>query len=211
MPCPTGEVKRHARGGAHTIQYNTIQYKTYSYLFSKPNGRVFFASLFVLILLFAAVMLLRRLRNDTLSIPSSPPKVGSLAPDFTLSDDNGKTYRLSDFRGKKVLLNFFCGCGTCAELSLTWEKIHRQRADVQVLGISTIHPEQIQSWCRAIGVTFPVLFDPGYQVAEQYDSLHCPQSWVIDESGKVVYASQEQDTLSDITRTLRRLLSMSEV
>jgi peroxiredoxin len=199
-------VKRHARGGAHTIQYNTIQYKTYSYLFSKPNGRVFFASLFVLILLFAAVMLLRRLRNDTLSIPSSPPKVGSLAPDFTLSDDNGKTYRLSDFRGKKVLLNFFCGCGTCAELSLTWEKIHRQRADVQVLGISTIHPEQIQSWCRAIGIRFPVLFDPNYEIAEMYTSTDCPRSWVINKKGKVMYTSRKQDSPSAVARALWRSL-----
>jgi hypothetical protein len=88
-------------------------------------------------------MLMRRPHNDTLSIPSSPPKVGSLAPEFTLSDYNDKTYCLSDFRGKKVLLNFFCGCGKCAELALTWEKIHRQRRDVQVLGISTINPQQI--------------------------------------------------------------------
>ncbi|MCS6862567.1 MAG: peroxiredoxin family protein [Abditibacteriales bacterium] len=56
---------------------------------------------------------------------SQLPKVSSLAPDFTLTDYKGKTYRLSDFRGKKVLLNFFCGCGACAELAATWEKIQR--------------------------------------------------------------------------------------
>jgi peroxiredoxin len=141
---------------------------------------------------------------------SSPPTVGSIAPDFTLNDYNGKTYRLSDFRGKKVLLNFFCGCGACAQLALTWEKIHRQREDVQVLGVSTINPEQIKNWCRAIGTTFPVLFDPNYHVAEQYDSLHCPRSWVIDESGKVVYASHEQDSSSVTLRALQRHLAVSE-
>jgi len=159
-------------------------------------------------LLGAAVMVMRRPQFALLN--SSPPTVGSLAPDFTLRDYNGKTYRLSDYRGKKVLLNFFCGCGACAQLALTWEKIHRQRWDVQVLGISTISPGTIQDWCRSLGVTFPTLFDPNYGVAEVYESTNCPRSWVIDEGGKVVYTSREEDSPSDVIRALQESLAVSK-
>jgi peroxiredoxin len=155
-------------------------------------------------------MLLRRLRNDMFPTPSSPPKVGSLAPDFTLSDSNGKTYRLSDLRGKKVLLNFFCGCGKCAELALVWEKIHRHADDVQVRGISTINPERLRGWCRAMDITFPALFDPNYRVAEIYNSTDCPRCWVIDETGKVVYTSCEEDSLSAVASALWHYISVGK-
>jgi peroxiredoxin len=138
---------------------------------------------------------------------SNPPKVGDLAPDFTLTDDNGKTYRLSDFRGKKALLNFFCGCGSCAELAETWEKIHRQFPDTQVLGISTINPDVIRNWCRSLDVTFPTLFDPNYGAAEVYDSTNCPRCWVIDEEGKVDYTSHPQDRPTEVARALRQHLA----
>jgi peroxiredoxin len=144
------------------------------------------------------------------SLISHPLKVGSLAPDFTLNDYNDKTYCLSDFRGKKVLLNFFCRCGACAQLALTWEKIHRQREDVQVLGISTINPERLRGWCRAMDITFPALFDPAYQVAEQYDSIHCPRSWVVDERGKVVYTDQKQNNPSAVAHALRSSFAVGQ-
>jgi peroxiredoxin len=136
-----------------------------------------------------------------------PLTVGSLAPDFTLSDYNGRVYRLSGYRGRRVLLNFFCGCGACAQLASTWEKIHRQHSDVQVLGISTITPATIQDWCRSLDVTFPTLFDPNYSVAEVYASTNCPRCWVIDERGKVVYTSHYQDDTTEVARALRRYLA----
>jgi peroxiredoxin len=134
--------------------------------------------------------------------------VGGLAPDFTLTDYNGKTYRLSDFRGKKALLNFFCGCGSCAELAATWEKIHRQRPDVQVLGISTINPETIQDWCRSLDVTFPTLFDPNYGVAEMYASTDCPRCWVMDANGIVTFGHDAKADIVDIRRALRRTFAL---
>ncbi len=154
---------------------------------------------------FCALRAVSARRSPSPSPNSHPPKVGSLAPEFTLTDYNGKTYRLSDFRGKKVLLNFFCGCGSCAELAVTWEKIHRQRSDVQVLGVSTINPEIIRDWRRSLDVTFPTLFDPNYSVAEEYESTNCPRCWVIDEKGKVVYISREQYDLSAVIQTLQHL------
>jgi hypothetical protein len=87
------------REAARTTRHDTTRHDTIILRLSKPNGRVLFASLFVLILLLAAVMFMRRPQPFTLN--PQPLKVGSLAPDFTFSDSNGKIYRLSAFRGKK--------------------------------------------------------------------------------------------------------------
>jgi peroxiredoxin Q/BCP len=97
---------------------------------------------------------------------------GETAPDFTLKDDQGNDVRLSDFRGKPVVLYFYpqddtpgCTREACA--------FRDRRADLQdkgavVLGVS---PDDVSSHGRfrdKYSLNFPLLADEGHQVAERY-------------------------------------------
>src|SRR5689334_15802796 len=55
------------------------------------------------------------------------PMVGEVAPPFTLkSATTGRPVSLSDFRGRRVLLNFFCGCSACRQVARAWVKMEKK-------------------------------------------------------------------------------------
>jgi peroxiredoxin Q/BCP len=97
---------------------------------------------------------------------------GETAPDFTLKDDQGNDVRLSDFRGKPVVLYFYPQDDTpgCTKEACAFRD---RRADLQdkgavVLGVS---PDDVSSHGRfrdKYSLNFPLLADEGHQVAERY-------------------------------------------
>ena len=137
---------------------------------------------------------------------TNPPKVGDIGPDFDLSSYEGENFRLTRFYGKKVLLNFFCGCEPCHELSATWQEAHRSVRSLVVLGVSTLGPRDAEQFQRETKITFPLLFDPNYEVADRYDSIHCPRSWLIAEHGRVLYTNGPQEPAKNISAALKRHL-----
>jgi peroxiredoxin len=135
------------------------------------------------------------------------PEVGSRAPDFALFAHDGREYRLSRLRGKKVLLNFLCACSECVELARDWERFHRSAPGTVVLGISTFPPSYLKEFRRATQASFPILFDPSFTVAERYHSMACPRSWVLDEAGRVAYRSNHKAARVVIVTELERVLA----
>lgn len=98
--------------------------------------------------------------------------VGSRAPAFTLEDGDGKRRSLADFAGRPVVLYFYPkddtpGCTTEAcEFRDSWRDV--QAAGAVVLGVS---PDSVASHVKfrdKYGLPFPLLSDPGHQVAERY-------------------------------------------
>jgi peroxiredoxin len=159
------------------------------------------------IIVFLLASTVRTLGSDSLGVEGREQvTVGAPAPDFLLADESGKQYRLSQLRGHKVLLNFLCGCADCAKLARAWENVHETAPEVNVLGISTVASTYLRAFRDETRVTFPILFDPGFAVAERYRSLHCPRSWVIDESGTVVYASDRTKPAATLPSLMRVLV-----
>ncbi|HEY8489231.1 MAG TPA: thioredoxin-dependent thiol peroxidase [Thermaerobacter sp.] len=130
------------------------------------------------------------------------PKVGDTAPDFTLLDHRGEAVRLSDFRGRKVVLYFYPKDDTpgCTREACSFRDDHSrlQEAGAVVLGIS---PDPVESHVRfrdKYGLPFPLLSDPDHQVAEAYGvwkekRMYGRTYWgierttfVIDEEGRVL-------------------------
>lgn len=116
------------------------------------------------------------------------------APDFELPDMNGQRVRLSSFRGKVVVLNFWTKtCGPCleempavAELS----KIASQRSDFVVLTVSTDEgPDAVRDTLKVTlkdEVTPAVLFDPELEVVGRlYGTRLFPETWIIDKDGVI--------------------------
>ena len=137
------------------------------------------------------------------------PNPGQPAPDFTLSDLSGKSVRLSDLRGKTVVLEWVnpdCPYvqkhynsanmpGLQKEFagSVTWLAINSTRE-----GHSEFKsPQQMQAWLKQTGgAPAATLLDRDSKVGRLYGATNTPQMFVIDPKGVVVYAGAIDDKRS---------------
>ncbi len=97
---------------------------------------------------------------------------GEQAPDFELRDQDGNGVRLSDFRGRSVVLYFYPkadtpGCTTQA-CGIRDHDSEYERAGAVVLGVSPDTPEKLRAFADKYGLPFTLLADPDHEVAEGY-------------------------------------------
>jgi peroxiredoxin len=121
------------------------------------------------------------------------PRVGSEAPDFTLKDLGGKEVKLSDLRGRPVMLNFWATwCPPCrAEIPVIRELYAETNANgeaYEILGVATQSDAQtIQAFAEELDITFPILPDAENRITELYHVLPIPTSFFIDKDGIIRY------------------------
>ena len=118
------------------------------------------------------------------------PAVGGRAPDFALKTADGKVIRLSDFRGKTIVLNFWATwCGPCREELPDLEQAYRSRqarADLVVLGVDFQETaSQVRSFMHDTGVTYPVVIDADGTVTGGYGLPGLPGTFFIDRDGVI--------------------------
>jgi len=114
----------------------------------------------------------------------------TVAPDFSLESLDGKTMRLSDLRGKAVLLNFWATwCGPC-KIEMPWfvdlQKEYGSQG-LQIVGIAMDDgsKEDIAKFAKDMGVNYPILLGKE-SVADQYGGVDAlPQSFLIARDGKI--------------------------
>ena len=109
------------------------------------------------------------------------------APDFTLTDLQGKTWQLSELRGNVVFLNFWATwCTPCLEEMPAMEALNRKLSQAPFKMITVLNndrPEYAQAMVQKIGSTFPVLIDPESKVGSQYGLTGVPETFIIDHQG----------------------------
>ena len=130
--------------------------------------------------------------SETAHAASNAPSSRKPAPDFTLQDANGSGVKLSDYRGKVVLLNFWATwCGPCT-LEIPWfiqfEQQYKSRG-FDVLGVSMDEEgwKAIKPYIQEHKINYRVLLgdDSVSQLYGGVDSL--PTTFIIDREGKVAY------------------------
>jgi peroxiredoxin len=148
--------------------------------------------------------------------------VGSLAPDFSLQSHNGRTVRLSDFRGKQhVILAFHPLAFTpvCAEQMRTYERERPKldAANAHVLAVSVDAGPSKKAWADSLGgISYDLLsdFHPHGKVASDYgvmrsDGISERAIFVIDKAGKIAWAKQyqipEQPDFDEVLRAVQKL------
>jgi len=116
---------------------------------------------------------------------------GVAAPDFELTSLDGKRVKLSDYRGKAVLLNFWATwCGPC-KVEMPWFVDLQKRYGndgLVVLGVAMDDTEapKIAQFASDMGVNYPVLLGTD-KVSEEYGNVEfLPTSFYIDRDGKFV-------------------------
>ena len=113
-----------------------------------------------------------------------PVQVGKQAPNFTVSDGTN-TVRLSDYRGKVVLLNFWASwCGPCIQEAPGLEQLHHDRPDLQIVGVSVdTDADSYNRFLKRFHVDFPTVMDPQQTAASLYHTDGWPETYIIDRQG----------------------------
>jgi peroxiredoxin len=122
---------------------------------------------------------------------AAAPAPGSLAPDFTLRTGSGPNLRLSEQRGKVVLLNFWATwCGPCREEMPHLNRLHEKykASGFTLLGVNIDDDSRAAlALATKLGVGFPVLLDADKSTSRLYDLGAMPSTVLIDRDGKVRY------------------------
>jgi thiol-disulfide isomerase/thioredoxin len=136
----------------------------------------------------------------------------SLAPDFTLESLDGKSVRLSDLRGKAVLLNFWATwCGPC-KIEMPWFVELQQQygaQGLQVVGVAMddASKEDIAKFAKDMGVNYPILIGKE-SVGDAYGGVPAlPESFFIGRDGKLVDKIIGLKGKGEIEDTVKKALS----
>jgi peroxiredoxin len=130
-------------------------------------------------------------RNSGGAPAAGPSMKGTAAPDFALESLDGKTVRLSDFRGKGVLLNFWATwCQPC-KIEMPWfVDLQKQYGEegLQVVGIAMddASEKDIAEFAKDMGVNYPILVGKD-SVSDSFGGVpYLPTTFYIARDGKVV-------------------------
>ena len=157
-----------------------------------------FLKILIVILLIAVIVVgamrfsRKSVKAAAEAVPETTEAATSLAPDFTMYDSNGNTAKLSDFRGKPVILNFWASwCGPCkAEMPAFEEAYKTYGEEIQflVVNLTDGNSETVETASGYIadqGYTFPVFYDAAMEGAMAYQVYAIPVTYFIDAEGSV--------------------------
>lgn len=140
----------------------------------------------VLVLLIAVAMVQALEAKQDDQLPGL--KIGETAPDFSLETLDGEMVKLSDFEGKKVVVNFWATwCKPCREEMPDLQSVYEQKEeDVVILAVNMDAHNDVKGFIDSYSVTFPILLDEEDEVADLYQIISLPTTYFIDERGKIV-------------------------
>jgi len=156
----------------------------------------------ILLIITAAVIDLASHSGNTVQVTTATPqankpagdvktgnKIGEMAPDFTLKTTDDHDIKLSDYRGKNIILNFWASwCGPCRYEMPALQSTHENwsKADVIVLAINVQDGfGNARDYAKANGLTFTIPVDIPGKVAELYGARGLPTSFFIDSDGVI--------------------------
>jgi peroxiredoxin len=140
------------------------------------------------------------------------------APLFSTRNLDGKPFRLQDLRGQVVLLDFWMvGCPPCRIQMPELQKLHRKYAakGLRIVGVTQMNPtpQEARSALKELGVTYPIVMDPGEKIGRQYQLEAHPTTVLIDRRGVVrkVNTGYLKDEEKEIEAAVRGLLSLAPI
>src|SRR5690625_1699519 len=113
--------------------------------------------------------------------------VGYLAPDFELETLNEDVVKLSDFRGERIMINFWASwCGPCRSEMPDMEKFYQDK-DVTILAVNVTNTERkmdhVIDFIDEINATYPILLDKNRDVSNLYKIQPLPTTFMVDSNG----------------------------
>lgn len=124
-------------------------------------------------------------------------KAGDMAPDFIINEAGGKSYKLSELRGKVVMLQFTASwCSVCRQEMPFIEKeiwIPGKASGLVVVGIDRDEPlEKVSKFKSDMMITYPLALDPGADIFGLYalKEAGVTRNVIIDRSGRIIFLTR---------------------
>ena len=162
-------------------------------------------------------------RSGACQDPSMAPQAGDKAPAFTLTDQDGGKVRLTDLKGRKVLVYFYPKADTpgCTTQSCGLRDIKGDVGDTVIIGISPDKPAKLEKFDTKYSLGFPLLSDEDHAVAEAYGAWGEKKNYgrtyeglvrstvVVGPDGRVTHAQYNVKATGHVAR-LRRTLGVED-
>jgi peroxiredoxin len=122
---------------------------------------------------------------------SPSPREGFFAPDFTLDTLQGETIRLSDLRGRIVVINFWASwCPPCRAETPALQQAYQQYKDagVVILGVNLTDQDSlsdVKSFVQEFGLTYPILLDRDGSTSLRYRIQGLPSTYFLNRAGVI--------------------------
>ena len=141
-------------------------------------------------------------------------KVGDMAPDFEMEFTDGQKTKLSELRGKIVILQFTASWCSVCRLEMphlekdVWQKYKDQ--NVLLIGVDRDEPlETVIAFQKKIGITYPLALDPGASIFGLFAKKDAgvTRNVVIDKTGKIVFLTRlfEEKEYQEMLNVLKKL------
>ena len=143
-------------------------------------------------------------------------KIGQQVPDFSMETTDGKTVKMSDLKGKVVMLQFTASwCSVCRKEmphieADIWKK-YKSNPNFALFGIDLDEPQdKVEKFAKEIPVTYPLALDPKggifYQFAEKNAGV--TRNVIIDKTGKIVYMTRlyKEEEFQEMKKVIAELL-----
>jgi thiol-disulfide isomerase/thioredoxin len=173
---------------------------------------LFFIVAIVAVMLFFGI---RAARNNRANGPVKGQLIGNLAPDFELPALDGKNLKLSDLRGKAVLLNFWATyCGPC-KIEMPWfVELQREYGPqgFQIVGVAMDDAslEDIAKFAKEMGVNYPILLGKE-SVGQSYGGVSVlPTTFFLDRDGKLIAREFGLQSRSVFVDHIKRAMSQGQ-
>ena len=144
----------------------------------------------LLVILVVSNILLKNATKTGITDEGTGIEQGDTPPQFTLQTLDEEQVKLSDYKGKKVILNFWASwCQPCRKEMPVFQAYSEQHDDVVVLAVNMTHKdsglEKIKSFVTDNGLTFTVVLDEEGDVSNAYRIINIPSTYFIDEDGLI--------------------------
>jgi peroxiredoxin len=143
---------------------------------------------------------------------------GNTPPDFELKTMTGETVKLSDYKGKKVILNFWASwCGPCkAEMPhmQNYYLNNKESANVEVIAVNLTAYERgepgrirenVMDFIEEYGLTFPIPMDGSGTVSQAYSILTIPTTYILGTDGtiaQIVVGPMNEETMENLINSV---------
>ena len=140
---------------------------------------------------------------------SHPPRIGSAAPEFTITDSQ-RTVSLNQFQGKPVVLNFWATwCPPCIQEMPSLVQLQKQLGDkVTILAVSEDDDDNAyKQFVRDHNIDLLTVRDSGQKTNGLYGTFKFPETFVIDRNGKIVrkFIGGQEWTSPEIVDYLKKM------
>ena len=149
-------------------------------------------------------------RSDATTNTAVGVRHGQLAPNFEATDLTGKRVKLSDLRGKVVLVNFYASwCTACRKELPAFQRVWQKHRDqgFEILGVNNGESKDVATdYLRGSGAEFNAVIDPDQTIVDKYKVRGMPVSVLVDRDGLVLQYNAGELAEADADRLISAAL-----